>query len=330
MRSLRRRTLIRSAGLVALSTPWIKPARAATSISFRLDWSIYGSHAPFFLGHQEKLFARAGLAVSIGQGQGSAMVARLVGQGRDPLGFVDFGSMIFAVAAGIPLIAVQRLISNNMCMISHADAPVRTPQQLAGKTVAYAPSESTAQMMPALLRQNHVDPKKVRVITPAATAKNALFLQRRADAIPGSLNVQPAQLEALGAKLSIFMFSDFGVRLMNNGIVANADWLKRNAEAAKTFLQVVTKAFVMAKADPARAVDAVVKQMPEQARNRSVLMRQLELTFPLLTTPATQGKPFGYMAASDWTTTQDLLSHYGGLSKTTPVHQLYTNNLLPT
>ena len=326
MRDLTRRGLTAA----ALCTPFIRAARAATPISFRLDWTIYGSHAPFFLAQQERMFEKAGLTVAIGEGQGSGTVARLVGQGGDQLGFVDFGSTIFAVAGGIRLIALQRVISNNMCMVSHSDAAIKTPKALEGHVIAYAPSESTGQMMPALLKANDVDPAKVSVLTPATAAKNALFLQRRADGIPVSLNVQPAQLEAQGATLDRFMFSDYGVPLMNNGIVGNADWVAGNGEAVRGFLRVVGEAFNTAKQDPARAIAATLKSLPEQARNKAVLERQLDLTFPLLETAATKGQPFGTMAAADWNETQSLLSQYGGLQKTTPIDQLYTNGLLPS
>lgn len=329
MPSLTRRRLLSGAGGIALAMPALNSARAATPISFRLDWTIYGSHAPFFLAKEAGLFDKAGLAVTIGEGQGSATVARLLGQGNDPLGFVDFGSMMFAVAAGIKLVALQRIISNNMCMVSHAEEAIHDPMGLEGKVVAYAPSESTAQMMPALLKINHVDPAKINVLTPATAAKNALFLQRRADAIPVSLNVQPAQLEAQGAKLERFMFSDFGVKLMNNGIVGNADWVHAHRDAAKSFLHCVTQAFEMAQQDPAKAIDAIIREKPEQARNKPVFSRQLDLTFLLLSTEATKGKPFGEMADADWSAMQTLLSEYGGLSKKTPLNELYTNSLLP-
>ncbi|MBV9784233.1 MAG: ABC transporter substrate-binding protein [Acidisphaera sp.] len=321
-----RRSLLIGA-TAALAAPSLR-ARAATRISFRLDWTVYGTHAPFYLAVQEKMFEKAGLEVTIGEGQGSATVAKLVGQGGDPLGFVDFGSMIFAVAAGVPLIALQRVIANNMCIVSHADAPIRSPKELEGKVIAYAPSESTSQMTVALLRQNGVDPQQVSVLNPATGAKNALFLQNRADAIPASLNVQPAQLEAQGAKIYDFLFSDFGVHLMNNGIVANADWAHANPDPARAFLQVTAEAFAAAKADPEHAIAAVIAQAPQQARYKEVLLRQLNFSFPLLGTKATEGKPFGTMAAEDWNETQGLLLKYAGLSKETPVERLYTNDLL--
>ena len=313
----------------ALAMPFlVRPASAATKVQFRLDWTIYGSHAPFYLALVDKMFDQAGLDVGIGEGQGSATIARLVGQGADVMGFIDFGSTALAVAAGVPLVALARVLSDNMAMISHSDAAIRTPKELENHVVAYAPSESTAQMMPALLKQNDVDAAKVGVLNPATGAKNAMFLQRRADAIPVSVNVQPAQLEAQGAKLQMFRFSDFGVSLMNNGVVANRDWLAANQEAARAFLRVVAEAFAATRKDPARAIDAIVRAAPQQARNREVLARQLDLTFPLLETRATAGKPFGTMAAEDWTGMQSLMTKYAGLSREVPAGELYTNALL--
>jgi NitT/TauT family transport system substrate-binding protein len=305
--------------------PFVRSARAATPISFRLDWSIYGSHAPFFLAAQEKMYEKAGLDVSLGEGQGSATVAKIVGQGNDPMGFVDFTSMIRAVEQGVPLMAVGRVISDVMCVISHADAPIRKPSELEGKVVAYAPSESTGQMLVALLQRANVDPNKINVLNPATAAKNAMFLQRRADAIPANVNVQVAQLEEQGAKLNYFLFSDFGVEMMNNGLVANADWLKQNRDAAKAFVRVSLDAFAAAKADPEKAIDVLIKQMPQHARNKNVLRRQLDLTFPSLETHATKGKPLGFMAEEDWRATQDLLVKYGGLPKAVDLNKLYTN-----
>jgi NitT/TauT family transport system substrate-binding protein len=79
---------------------------------------------------------------------------------------------------------------------------------------------------------------------------------------------------------------------------------------------------------PAKAVDLLIKRLPVQERNRSVLIRQLELSFPSLETPATKDKPFGFMAEEDWTATQDLLVEYGGLSSKVPLDRLFTNDFV--
>ena len=324
----RRKVLLGSAAALASSTlcgPFIRKAQAATPISMRLDWTIYGTHAPFFLALEEKMFDKAGLTVSIGEGQGSGTVSQLVGRGNDQIGWIDYASMIRAVEQGVPVIAIQRNVANLMCVISHADAPVKTPKELEGKVIAFAASESTGQMIPAVMAKNGADMRKVSVLNPAVGAKNALFLLRRADAIPANLNVQVAELEAQGARLHYFRFSDFGVELMSQGLAANVDWLKQNGDAAKAFLRVSRDAHALALADPGKAVDLLIKRLPDQARNRKTLLRQMELSKDAYVTAATKGKPFGLMVDEDWNTTQDTLVKYGALPKTTPLDKLYTN-----
>ena len=182
--------------------------------------------------------------------------------------------------------------------------------------------------MPALLQQSGADIAKINVLNPAFGAKNALFLQKRADAIPVNVNVQVAQLEAQGAKLFSFLFSDFGVEMMNNGIVANAYWLQKNPDAAKSFVRVTAEAHEAAKENPEKAVGLLIKRLPQQARNKALLLRQLDLTFPSLHTKLTKDKPFGVMTDGDWRGTQDLLLKFGGLGKQVPLEKLYSNKFL--
>ncbi len=313
----------------ALVAPALRRANAATPVSLRLDWTLYGTHAPFFLALEEKLFDKAGLAVTIGEGQGSGTVVQLVGRGNDQVGFIDFASMIRAVEQGVPVIAVQRVVANLMCVISHADAPIKTPNELEGKVIAFAASESTGQIIPALLAKAGADIKKVSILNPAVGAKSALFLQRRADAIPANVNVQVAELEAQGAKLHYFRYSDFGVELLSQGLACNMDWLKANGEAAKAFVRVSRDAHAAALADPEKAVDLLIRNRRDQARNKPALLRQMELSRDAYVTTATRDKPFGVMVDADWKATQDTLVQYGGLAKATPLDRLYTNAYQP-
>ncbi|KAA0969039.1 ABC transporter substrate-binding protein [Aureimonas fodinaquatilis] len=327
----KRRFLTTVAATVFAATllPASVQAQDKTDINFRLDWSIYGSHAPFYLALQKGMYSDAGLNVTIGEGQGSATVAQLIAQGQDQLGFVDFGTMARGVEQGMPVTAVMRVISDVMCIISHADAPITEPKGLEGKVVAFAPSESTALVFPALLASQEVDPASVSVLNPAFGAKNAMFLQKRADAIPGNYNVQVAQLEGQGAEVEYFRFADFGLRQMNNGIIVNNSFKDANPEALKAFLEVTAAAFEQATADPEVAVDALIEVLPEQRRNRDVLLRQLVLTADSYKTENTQDKPFGWMEAKDWEDTQHILTEYGGMPRSLPVEQFYTNDFLP-
>lgn len=83
---------------------------------------------------------------------------------------------------------------------------------------------------------------------------------------PSNVNVQIAQLEEQGAKLHYFLFSDFGVEMMNNGVVANADWVQQNHDAAKAFVRTSLDAFRLSKENPDKAIDLLIKRLPQQAQ----------------------------------------------------------------
>lgn len=325
-----KRHATRTLGLLAILILAVPASKAETKeINFRLDWSLYGSHAPFFLAQEEGLYEAEGLDITISEGQGSATVAKLIAQGDDQIGFVDFATMVRGVQEGMPITAVMRVLSGVMAVISPAEDPIEQPTELEGKVMAYAPDESTAQVLPALLKRNEVDPDQISVIQPAVGAKMALFLQGRADAIPGNVNVQVAQIEDKGKEVDYFLYSEFGVDVLANGIVANDEFAEENPDALRGFLRATRKAFEMAMEDPEAAVDAMIARNPKEERNRSTLLRQWELTIPALTTVNTQDEPFGYMARADWEDTQQILLDYADLPEAVELDRLYTNQYLP-
>jgi NitT/TauT family transport system substrate-binding protein len=304
--------------------------RAQEQLSFRLDYSTYGTHAPFYLGIEKGLYKAAGIDLKIGEGSGSGNTAKLLAQGADPVGFLDYGTMTKGVASGMPIKAILGVHQRSpMVIISHAKAPVRSPKDLEGKVIAMSASESTAQMFPVLMSVAGADPSKVNIISPAVGAKTALFLQERSDAITGVTYFHIPPLDAQGAKLHWFHYADFGVTALEGGVAANSEWLKANPDLARRFVTATKKAFEMAKADPAAAVDAAIKLRPELGRNRDLLIRQLQLSFESTSTPNTQGMPFGTMSDKDWQAMVDQLVESKQITEKIPLEKLFMNEFIP-
>lgn len=301
-----------------------QPAR--DKVSFRLDWTLYGTHAPFFLALERGYYAQEGLDVKISEGQGSATVLKLLAQGDDQFAFVDFGTMMKAVVQGLPVKAVWGIQRTNpMVIVSYADNPVKTPKDLVGKIIAMAPAESTAQIFPAILTATGVEGNKISVVNPAVGAKLALFLQKRVDAMTSNINVQVAQVEAQGAKIVYMKYADFGANTMGHGIVAGARTLADNPALVKRFLRATAKGWAGALKDPDAAVEAMIKSFPQVRDQKKVFLRQFELTLPTLESPATKGKPLGWMSPEDWQSTQQILVKYVGLEKQLPVERYFSN-----
>ncbi len=302
-------------------------AGAQEKLSLRLDYSIYGTHAPLYYGVDKGLYKTEGIDLRIGEGSGSSNTAKLVAQNIDPIGFMDYGTMLKGVAAGMPLKAIFAVHQRSpMVIISHTDAPVRSPKELEGKVLGMSASESTAQMFPVLAALNGVDQKKINVIAPAVGTKTALFLQRRADAITGVTYFHIPPLEAQGAKVHYFSYADFGVNALEGGLAANTQWLAANPETARRFVRATRKAYEAAQADPAASVDALVRQRPEQARNRELLLRQLQLSLQASGTPNTKGLPFGVSSEKDWQAMVDQFVQSNQIERPIPTGTLYTND----
>ena len=309
----------------------VKDVEAKDKIPFILDWSLYGTHAPFFLASVRGYFDAEGIDVTITEGSGSGTVVKIIAEGkRNPIGYVDYGTMAKAVVQGIPVKAIFGISQDSpMCIISHADNPIKTPQEMEGKIIAMSPAESTALIFPALCAAAGIDKKKITILNPAVGAKLALFLQKRADGFTGYQQLQVVQAEDKGAKVHFFRYADYGANTMSNGIVASTSFIEKNGDLVKRFLRAISKGWKDAQKEPEAAVDAIFKSFPQYKHKKHVLLKQLKLSFQLLETRNTKGKALGWMSKKDWEETQEILAKYGGLKKKIAVEEYFTNEFVP-
>jgi NitT/TauT family transport system substrate-binding protein len=319
-----------AAGAALLALTGSGSAYAQTKLNLRLDYSLYGTHAAFYLGVDRGLYKAEGIELTIAEGSGSGTTARLLAQGTDPVAFLDFGTMAKGVGSGMPIKAILGVHQRSpMMILSHADAPVKGPKDLEGKVIAMSPAESTAQMFPVLLAAANVDPTKVSILAPATGAKTALFLQKRVDAITGVTYFHLPPMERDKIAVHYFTYGDHGVTALEGGVAANSEWLGANGELAKRFVKATQAAFIQAKADPAAAVDALIKSRSEQARNRDLLIRQLQVSMEATATANTAGMSFGRMSEKDWQTMVDQLLSSKQIPSAIPVEKLFSNDYVP-
>jgi NitT/TauT family transport system substrate-binding protein len=96
---------------VALVIAAAPPAIAASEkLSLRLDWTPHGMHAPIFLAVEKGWFQRAGLDVTIEDGNGSVIAAQLVGAGQFDIGHASLSSVAIARGKGLPVTSVAGFI----------------------------------------------------------------------------------------------------------------------------------------------------------------------------------------------------------------------------
>ena len=306
----------------------IMPAAAVEKATLRLNWLIYGFHAPFYLGIDKGYYQAEGIDLEIGEGKGSASAVQVVGAKGDTFGLSDGASIINGIAKGARIKAVMGIMNTTpFAIIAREDSGIRTIKDIEGKTIAATAGEAGLTIMPALVKANKLDEGKLNFLRVDGATKLVATLEKKADGLLGGSENQSLILEQKGLKVVVLNYADYGVNTMGLAIHVHQDTLKEKPKLVEGFLRATQKSFVEAEKDPAAAITAVMKVKPDM--DKDLAAKQLAAGFKLVRSRSAPRAPIGVMQASDWAMTLDLMKTYQELKTDLPADAFYSNALLP-
>jgi len=306
------------------------PATAAEmeAVPFRGTWVATAEVAPWHVGRDKGFFVEEGINISIPEGQGSALNAKLVGAGTLNFAACDYGTMMKGVEEGLPIKGIFCYFQiSPMAIVFPADLLITHPKQLEGKRVASTPGSSVVQIYPAFAKATGVDESKIKMVMVPTGSMLPLLLKREVDALliywPNAI----AELKEKGMEAQYIPFNKYGVNVLGTGVIVNTNFLEKNRDLAKRFVRAAQRSWAYALKNPEETAESFGKQFPNTSKPRNLDALRGNLT--LVYTPATQGKPIGWTAKEDWEKSQDQLIKAGLLSKKSPVESYYTNEFVP-
>lgn len=321
----KRMTLL--AAIVAASTLGAGSAYALDDVSLRLNWQILGMHTPFYYGVEKGFYKEEGLDLKISEGRGGGTTAQAIGAKSDTFGFVDGGTVVVSAVRGVPIKTVMSLMNRGIfAIVAREDAHINKPKDLEGKQIAATAGDALTALLPAVVKANKLDRDKIKVVNVDAASKVITVLEKRADALLGSVDAQSFDMAAKGVKSTMLAYSDIGAPLVGLTVVANEDTIKSNPEMIKRFVRATRKSFEAAIKDPYGAVDAARKVKPEI--NREVAKAQLDISLAHLDSANTKGKTMGWGSDKDWTEMVALLKEYQDLKTDKDGKAFYTNEFV--
>jgi NitT/TauT family transport system substrate-binding protein len=328
----RRALLASAAGLGAFAA---NPARAADSVSFRLDWMLSGYHLPFYWAKAKGYYAAEGLDVDIKEGAGSGKTVALLAGRQEDIGLADFMFMAQGVAKGMKLRAIMGEVQNGAwAIISHADAPIKKPEDLIGKSVATTADHKA--MLDLFLAINKIPADKVTAQVTSPATRNTVFLTGKVDSFISVVIGSPLDLvvrarQGKDKPVYFMQFADFGISPMGQGVFVNDQTLAAKPDMLRRFVRASQHA-VNDIAGPERvdeAVDVAMRLAEARDERRESVKLQWEETIPRLRTANTAGHPYGWMSDKDWAIANDILLKTGQVDKPIPAKDLYTNEFVP-
>lgn len=316
-------------GLAALSLAVVaaSPAHAVDKISLRLNFLLSGVHTIFYGGKAGGAYKAEGIDLDIGEGQGSVRTLQTVANGGDTFGLADGGSVIAGASRGAPVISVMGILNKSPYGISfRADTGVKTIKDVEGKTIAVSAGEASLALLPPLWERNGVDGSKVHILTVDGAGKIVAVLQKRVDGILAGLENQVVVLSQKGLEQKVFAFADLGMNTEGLTILVSKSTLASNPELVARFVRATRKAIELTRKDPGASVEAALAEKPQG--DKVLLRAQLLASLDLLESPASKGKPLGYMAPTDWADTLDIMKKFQDVTTDMQAPDFYTNQFV--
>lgn len=244
------------------------PVRAEANIRFIIDWSFQGQHAMFTMPVDDGTFAMLGLNVQVDRGAGSGDTVAKVASGAYDMGFADIYSMVRFNSQNPDhkLIAVMMVDDKSALAVEvKASSPIKTPQDLNGKTLAAPVGDATRQLFPLFAAANHIDENSIKWINVSPELREPLLVRGEADAITGHLTTVMLNFANIGVKESdirTMPYVDFGVNLLGHAVVVKPEFAERNPDAIHNFILGSTRGFSAMIHDPDAAVASIKKRDP--------------------------------------------------------------------
>lgn len=326
-------TQILSAAAVTLAAPMVVRgafAQDLKKVNFLLDVLPYSKHALFYPAVEKGFFAKRGLDVQIDSGKGSADVAQKVASKAAHFGFVDAGVSIVARSRGMPIKQVNMVhYKNMMTVIAKNEPPLAGPKSLEGRRIAANAGDAVKTALAAVCAINGVDLKKINFVTVETSNKRPLMFAGQLDGCCDyavNLPVYEAGAKEVGMPISQVLFSDYGVDVYSNGIVAHDDLLASDPQIVKAFNDALVESMAWAVENREAAVDILLKYSPKS--NRELNLQGLEVTINHLLVPEVQAHGIGPMSEDKMAKTVDIIGEYFGLGSKLKPSDVYSNDFV--
>ena len=314
--------------------PTVAPTAAPvvlTKFPFRLNWTLYGEHAGFFVALEKGYYKEEGLDVEIQEGGGSGVVAGLVANNQSPVAYIDSATMIQRVVGGMPIKAVAVMLQQSpMAFIYRADAARPTKvSEIKGSRIAITQGDASLAIFTAFLGKEGMKLEDVQfVMTANAQAKEQAVLNKQADALLGYFMDQGPRMQLqTGVKMGWTRLFDInGTSTLSSAIVVNNDWVKdaKNQDVLKRFLRASQRGWQYTADNRAEAAKIFIKYAP--AFTEEIAKLEIDGTMTILQSPRTKGKALGISDEADWKDSQDLLVKFAEMKDPKPDVKVFFDN----
>jgi NitT/TauT family transport system substrate-binding protein len=292
----------------------------AREVTYRLKWLFNISVVGDLWADVNGNFARRGLKVTVKPGGPERDAIKELELGRSQFGVASADQVIRAVSKGAHVVVLAQLFRvNPLQWIYRPDrTPIKTPQDLKGKTIGITYGGNDEAIMRALLAKYHIRENEVRLYS--VRYDYTPFYQGKVDLWPLYRNAQAPiigeKLRKAGERFDFLNPSQLGIQFVANSVVTSQKMLAQHPQIVQRFMGALLEGW-RAALDPAnrqKAIAIVLKFNRETPAE--IIRRQLPVTRSLML--PTADFQFGKIDVAAWKQTEQIMLAQKLISK--PVH----------
>jgi len=297
-------------------------------LTFPISWFHGPQYAYVYVTIDKGFFAEEGLNVTITENQGSAITSQLIASGQVPIGMVGADIAMIARSKGLPLTVVAVADKVNPSGITcFASANVTKPKDLEGKKLGVTITSNSYQSYLAFAKEVNLDLSKIEEIPIGGAGLEWLAGKTDCQVLYPFLSESAAEIK--GFNVTSLYFTDYGITMYNQAVVANSNVLKDNPELIHKVARALSKGIAYERAHPDEALAISFKLNPLILSKTDYHTKIFEKRMAMdkkLSDPSTAGD-----ATQDknvWLQTKDTLNNLKLLQDDVNVDELFTNKFI--
>lgn len=236
-------------------------------ITFVLDWTPNTNHTGLYVAKEKGYYDDLGLDVEIIQPSEDS-ASMLVASGKAAFGISAQDSLAanYAAKEPLPITTVAAILQHNTSgIMSRKDEGLEQPKGLEGTTYATWDSPVEQAMIKNVMEKDGGDFSKVKLIPNNIVDESLALKEKQADSIWVFYGWGGVSAEIQQVPTDFFYFKDLNpvFDYYTPVIIANNDFLVKNTDVAKRFLQATKKGYEETIASPEEAAKILLKAAPE-------------------------------------------------------------------
>jgi NitT/TauT family transport system substrate-binding protein len=317
---------------MASESPSASPSPSADPIKVKLQlkWVPQAQFAGYFVAQDKGYYAAEGLDVEIVPGGPDIVPEQQVANGAADIGVDWVASLLAHQEQGLPLVEISQVFQRSgLVLVSKKTAGIATPADMKGKKIGNWMGGNEFEIL-ALFDKYKFDPNKDIKFTKQGFTMDQ-FLGGEIDAASAmTYNEYQVVLEQgiPATDLNVIDMNTEGVAMLEDNLFANKDWLANNKETAAKFVRASLKGWKDAIADPAAAVDIVMKQVEEGSTSKDHQLKMMEEVAKLILPEGFDVTKMGYIDDAMFKQTADIAFKFGVITKESDLTQAYTNEIV--